>query len=469
MYESTSYVAAKTDAIKKYDDRSLAKPNIITCAKIKTTIIAEKVLFIQHFKLSHGEYIEDNAGNAIVKTAASDLKKNLKINNSGQFYTTLRKISKSLNENKMGYYDSNQKKFLYEAFGGTNKYENGIFETKFSCSIKELFNAVEKSGGFTLLPIDVMMNWRSISACKLYPQLKMKTFYKKDYEGPRNGEYEAEYDINELKLILGVIDPNQSEIKEELTVGGKPDYRAVCKKAVNKIYKSNTYFMRDCIHPALKEINEISDLFVEFKGYGNKIINGEITKIQFKIKDKFFISNFENDAASKENKDEEDNNTEDNKEENKLSLIEKRKIENEVLEEISSYIKNEQELTDICKAGKYDKEYIFSQIKYMKNLTTEIRNAYIYLYNACIKDYAHNAKKISPQTKKEAESKIMKHKLDIIFPHTYQGIPHEYMDALHENELRQCSKDLNRFLKNEITAKEYANKWNNGIYNDIYL
>lgn len=229
---------------------------------------------------------------------------------SGSFYTQLKSVADEMTGRKIFVENKDKNAFLFVNLVNSASYADGIFTIKFDSDLKDYI--LNLQGNYTNLDIAVLMSFEKMYSYRLYELLKSKAYsFSK-----RTKEYQASFGISELKLILGVVDTGSEAVNRALKKNN-PDYDHI----VNDVSKNKNFnvwsdFQKRVIAPAVSEINEKSDICVEYdvvrEGLGGKIVK---IIFSFRKKDVFDIP----------------------KSYKKIDEV-KKKAENELIEQLKAYI-----------------------------------------------------------------------------------------------------------------------------------
>lgn len=257
------------------------KSNLIISSKYKSTINENKIMAIALSKLK-SSYQEDAAGQLIVTLSASNVKEMLDLK-GGSFYDCLDNTARRMTGRVIGVSDRESKRFIYVPLITKAEYDNGVFTIRFVSEMKKYL--INMSSNYTLLNLNTVLNFRSNYSFRLYEVLKSRCYNGKYSEHPENNKFQIEFLISELKLEMGVVNPEVGAIKTILMETGKngtPDYDRAVAAAKDQQFEKYSAFRRECLEVAIKEINEKTELRVSFTG---KKINGsrKINQISFMV------------------------------------------------------------------------------------------------------------------------------------------------------------------------------------------
>ena len=93
------------------------------------------------------------------------------------------------------------------------------------------------------------------------------------------------FSVSELKLDLGVINASDDKVQSVLQRSSHPDYDKAVEVSSAKVLQRWSQFKEKAIDPAVKEINDISDLEVSYETHGAGR-GGKIQDITFFVRKK---------------------------------------------------------------------------------------------------------------------------------------------------------------------------------------
>ena len=243
---------------------NLMESNAIINAKVKTNIIEAKLLYIGLYALQVGDY-EEIDGNLSVEFSPSEIKKIMNCANNN-IYAHLADAAKNLMGTSFGYSDPETNSFEFINLISYARYVNNILTIQFNNQMRKYILNLVSSGKFTVLNKRIMMSFKNVFSFKLYEVLKQYCYYPKAYFGEQSNVFTIDMSISELKFSLGVIDPDQREVRKILSSSNNPDYSKAEEVAKNKTYSEWDNFKRKCLDKAVKEINDNdNDMTVSYK------------------------------------------------------------------------------------------------------------------------------------------------------------------------------------------------------------
>lgn len=254
------------------NDINYIKSNVLIASKYKGTLLENKILA---YALSQVKERDIGDQDVEYTFTAAELR-NVTGSTSGSFYTKLTPVAKALVGRVIGYEDPEKKEFEYIPLIQKATYVDGEFTITFNRELKKYISDINTN--YTRLNLQTMMNFRSDYSFRLYELLKRHCYHPKG--SPYTSDiYTITYGISELKFIIGVVDANDPAAKNYLSKIHNPtnkDYNeAILKAKRDTSYDDWTALRRRVIDPAVKEICEKTEVFVQYEtkrsGRGGKI------------------------------------------------------------------------------------------------------------------------------------------------------------------------------------------------------
>lgn len=257
------------------------KPNFLIGAKYKSSLLENQIMAIAFANINKGNFEETGMNTLTVTMKAAEIR-NLTHSNSGSFYNRLNKVAAAMTSKSIGYNDPEQQKFEYIAVVIRATYENGYYTIEFNPYIKQYLTDIRSN--FTKLKLSAMLSFDSVYSFRLYEFLKSYAYIPKNMQeemGDKVVRFNNYFSLAELKLTLGVINAEGDGVKNVLNNSKTPNYEKAVQASQDKMYSSWTDLKRYVVDPAIEEINEKSDIFVEYRlgraGYGGKIAGLNMT------------------------------------------------------------------------------------------------------------------------------------------------------------------------------------------------
>lgn len=264
---------------KQYPSGNYSKSNFLIGAKYKSTLLENQITALSLYKIYRNEYKEDK-GRMVCSIEASELRKLLH-KNKGSFYSQLENTANNMASRTIGFSDPIKEEFVYISVIDRAEYIKGVFSVYFNADLKEYLLNLDKN--FTILELPIMLKFKHGYSFRLYELLSSKLYLHKNTTKIEN-TYKINFNLSELKLEMGVVNANTDSVRRELNKSKTPDYDKAVAKAEEKNFNSWYEFKRSVIEVAKKEINEKTNLNIEYdtirSGRGGKVcgINFYVTK-----------------------------------------------------------------------------------------------------------------------------------------------------------------------------------------------
>lgn len=264
--EDEEIIVNSSEALTPYKYEVLKKANALIGLKYKASVIENKLTYLAMLKIQNFQY-DDLPDGIYVEMSVSEIK-NAIGTSSGSIYETLANVANEMTGNNIGVVDKKNNKFLFITLINKAEYSNGRFTIRFANELKN--NLVNIPDNFTLIPKEIAMSLKKPYSFPMYQLLKKQCYYPKNYMGPKNHKFYIEIGLAELKLDIGVVNSNATEVRKILQKGQglEKDYeRAVAAAEDSKeaMFKEWREFNRSCLKPTISEINDISDIYVEYE------------------------------------------------------------------------------------------------------------------------------------------------------------------------------------------------------------
>ena len=185
-------------------------------------------------------------------------------------------------------YDDEQKKIQASSVITDAKFENGRMKIIFNKKLKKKLIGYQKN--FTMLDRTIVSKFTSNYSYQLYQIFKQTIDYQRSIT-KEEGPFELQVDLVDLKVQLGVVSANENKILyEAVTDDTVISYEAIEEmedKVLLKSLREYGNFRRYAIELAKKEINELSDINMDYtgilKGKGGRGVGFKF-KIEYKDK-----------------------------------------------------------------------------------------------------------------------------------------------------------------------------------------
>ena len=146
------------------------------------------------------------------------------------------------------------------------RFENGRLEIYFNSALKNNLIGLKKN--FTMLDRNIISHFSSNYSYQLY-QIFKKTIDRQTAITKKNGPYDIEFDLVDLKVQLGVVDANTNPILKRAVTDDEiksiDEIEKINDEELVKTLKEIKSFRRYALEKAKTEINEISDIECDYK------------------------------------------------------------------------------------------------------------------------------------------------------------------------------------------------------------
>lgn len=294
--------SGKDKAAKDKDSTMLGnvtyrKSNTLITAKGKSTLLAQKLFAIG---ILMAKEMDDGSLEAVIP--GTYLRKALGRFN-GSFYDQIvalvepQKNKASLLDWRIIYKDRDEQKIEASNVITDVTFHDGKLTLRYNSKIKKYITGLKNN--YTVLNLSETLKFTSIYTYRLYEVLKSEMDYKRALTHT-NGPFEIVYDLVELKLMLGIIDPQENADIARALKKDSPDYDDIEKKAQEEgISKMSNYtdFRRYALERGKKELNQKSSIIMDYEpirmGRGGRVI-----RIKFTLSSKKEAKTLETEAAS---------------------------------------------------------------------------------------------------------------------------------------------------------------------------
>lgn len=348
---------------------SFKKSNVLISSKYKSTVMENKILAVSMSRIK----IEE--GRPIAKLTVSDFK-HMVDGNNGSFYQKIKRAAKSMSGRQMFIEDKENNSFMLINLIGKVEYKDGTMTIKFEPDLKEYLVDLQKN--YTTLNIEMMMSLESQYGFRLYELLKSRAYVPKGVHD--TGLYKMVFGLSELKVTIGIVNTQTDAVSKALQTKN-PDFDNIVNNiALEKSFKTWYDFKKRVLEPSIAEINEKTDLHVEFipigRGHG-----GKICEIEFYVTRKDIIEKNKNNKPLKTEEDIEVI-VEDIKEPNPEELM-------QYVEELQELIEEPIKIKDykaILKAANYNIDKV-KRVYELACQQSEINNLVAWLISAIKNNY----------------------------------------------------------------------------------
>ncbi len=354
-----------------------SKSNALVNAKGRTSLLAQKIFAVG---IQQAE-MDDKTGRLMSTLYGTDLRI-IFGKQGGSFYDQIKNLVEpvkgkdSLLDWRVVYTDDETKSIHAYNVVTDCKFEDGVLTILYNDSIKD--QIYELKSNYTVYSLEETIPLKSIYSFRLYEILKAEydyQAYKMNKMGMAQDPRKAfilEMNLTDLKLRLGIIDPNTNKDVLKAIKKTNPDFDSIEELAKdqkeNLKYVKYSNFKRLALDRAKDELalkTQLSFDYEEIKnGRGGKVIG-----IRFYIK--FHKKNEKMSQATAKKT---------------LSEEEKENAIDEIMDIIDEKLKLK-DLKAIAEAAGYDTELVEKQYRIMKNKTNDVKDITAYLISAVKNDY----------------------------------------------------------------------------------
>ena len=225
--------------------------------------------------------VEDKNGNLRSDMTANELREYMH-NTNGSFYDQLKACASDMTSRQISMEDRENQRFRIINVVQTAEYSNGVFTVKYNSDMKKYLYNIQEN--FTILNIDILVNFKSVYSFRLYELLKSKAYYPKSInQVQRDKCFKISYTVAELKLDLGVVNSNLDRVQKSLT-GKAPDFDKAVDLAKEKTFNRWSDFRTRVLDVAINEINSKPEIKMNVSyDVGKKGKGGKVHEVYFVV------------------------------------------------------------------------------------------------------------------------------------------------------------------------------------------
>ena len=286
--------AKKNEIDDIFGNKEVALSNALIQAREKTSLLESKIELLAIYRM--GENIltrkkTDNRGHSYevhyVEIMSKEIRKLMGIK-GGSIYNNIEAAAYELKTKIYIYRDKGSEQFVMKSLYGDVAYDKGILTIEFNPDTEYLFR--ELQGNFTRLRLDIAFKFQTNGGFQMYKLLKSYAF-ELPKPDPSLSQEECpelikDYSVSELRLQLGYVDLSQKELQKE-SLKQSPDNDKLSKHEKKPKYKRWIDFYNRVIAPGIKEINQISDIYIssiDKKNSAHGKIEGVSIRVQHNMK-----------------------------------------------------------------------------------------------------------------------------------------------------------------------------------------
>ncbi len=242
---------------------SVRKSNDFISAKYKSSLLENQVMAIALTRIEVNANDKDSPLEA--RLYPGELKK--LVSDPAHIYRDLKKLAKTITGHTMFLEDG---KGNFKAFSVVPNadYIDGVFIIKFNNELRDHVLGLESN--FTNMELAVMTDFKRNTSFRLYEVLKKDAWkIPKASKGETEPSVQVEYNISELRFIIGLANSDDPTVKNAMAnMGNLVDWDALYDKLDKKDKKYEEWrdFQRRILKPAQEELKEKSDIRFDYEG-----------------------------------------------------------------------------------------------------------------------------------------------------------------------------------------------------------
>lgn len=342
------------------------KHNMLVGSKFKASLLENKVMTLCLSRIKCENI--DGQETVYCELRANEIRKIVNAK-GGSFYARLDNIAKGMTGRSIGMTNPKTRSFDYMAVVIRASYSDGIFRVKFNPDLKEYIYNIKTN--YTNYTMPILMSFESNYAFRLYEVVKSMMYNKRDIQ----------LNLAELKFVTGAANAELDSVRRILNGTVNPDYEKALEVTPEEDYARFSDFRTRALEPAIKEINEKSDINITYK-YVTGGVGGKVHRI---------------DIHADYKKEQEDGQKQLPEVIKELTEDEKYALFDELIEEMDGVRFRMKELDMIAKEAGYDKEKILKAYQIMMIKKTLPDNPVGFMIQAIRDDYQepswHNTRK----------------------------------------------------------------------------
>ena len=250
----------KNEIVYESHNDSFSKSNTLISSKYKASLFEQKLLNVILAKLQQKKYVDEGEEGGLVCNIRAKELKDMFGSSSGAFYPQLKNTAEALTSRTIGFVNDDIQAFKYVSLLLSSTYMDGVLTVRFNHELKQYLTP---QTSFTVLELPTLLSYKSIFSLRLHEILLSRCYKQKKsgvskYTSKNNSDgrhYKIEFNLSELRLLLGVVNAESASVKRILNGSSTPDYDKAVEKATEKSFNTWYDFRRKVIDVAIKEIN----------------------------------------------------------------------------------------------------------------------------------------------------------------------------------------------------------------------
>ena len=234
-----------------YDERdSYKRSNFMISSKYKSSLLSNKIMALSLSRISTAQ--ESDGGYLTVTIKGKEIQRVFGARGNS-FFGNLSACASQMTGHSIGWSNPETQSFEYIAAVTEATYTNGEFSISFHKKLKKYLT--ELSHSYTILNLSTMLSFKSVYSFRMFELLKSRCYNRKGSD-QNNDKFRVEFDLDELRLDLGIVNSELESVKKILNnAKGKPDYSKAVAVSPEKVHNRWKDMKARCIDPAVKEIN----------------------------------------------------------------------------------------------------------------------------------------------------------------------------------------------------------------------
>ncbi len=295
-----------------YGNKQAALANALIQAREKTSLLESKIELLAIYKIGSEKNVrskQDASGKeysvhyVVIPSREISTLTGAKKNN-GSLYSHIEAAAMELKKKLYIYRDKGSEQFVMKSLYGDVEYNKGKLLIDFNPETEHLF--LDLKDNFSKIRLDVALKFQTNGGFQLYKLLKSFVY---DLPEPDLEQDQKDfkclvktYSLSEFRLQMGYVDLNQPEIQKE-SLKAYPDADKIESLEKKPKYKRWNDFYNRVIEPGIKEINEISDIYIdcvekELAAHGK--VDGVTIRVQHNKE--YYLSHARKDKTAKADK-----------------------------------------------------------------------------------------------------------------------------------------------------------------------
>lgn len=287
MDQSVTYIDQSNNEVSLFP-----KANDLIASKYESTLMEDKILTaaLKNVKRDGKKIVSEMYANELKEAFGND---------GGSFYTLLKQSTVKMGTRFLLKEDSEKEEFEFINLITRATYKNGKYTIEFNNRAEEDLLDLKKN--YTLLNAKIIFKIKSRITLKLYENLESKCYIgkrEKEKYHINDKKFIVDYNLSELKFILGAVDVHNTTIASLFTTSSKNvDWDERMMKVIEIASKEKNEQTKKAITPkwpvwkdfnkvltkAVKELNQVSNMNVSYTPIkGSRQVTGVSFEVSYK-------------------------------------------------------------------------------------------------------------------------------------------------------------------------------------------